>query len=107
MNSLIDKNLPTWKITDPTKLNCFLSCPRMYFFEYILGWRPETPNNHLVFGTAWHAAQEYLLLHDYSVQSVMDAYNVMVREYRKVLGPETDEMFEPKTMENALVVLNA
>ena len=106
-NALIQRNLPTWKINDATKLKCFLECNRKYFYEYILGWRPETPNNHLVFGTAWHKAQEHILLNGYDVKNVMLAYEAMVTEYRKELGPETDEMFAPKTMENALIVLNA
>jgi len=85
----------------------FLSCPRKYFFTYVLGWRPEATNNHLVFGGSYHIAQEYLLTHDYSVDSVMNAHKALVADYRTQLGPETDEMFKPKTPDNALFVLNA
>lgn len=107
MNQLIERNLPTWKINDATKLTEFQECPRKYFYKYVLGWKPEIPNNHLVFGTAWHKAQEYLLTHDYSVQSVIKGHEEFLKEYRKELGPETDNMFTPKTPDNALVVLNA
>ena len=107
MNHLVEKNLPTWKINDPTKCNEFLECPRKYFYKYVLGWRPSTPSNHLVFGSSWHIAMEYLLTHDYSVGSVMAAHDAFLKDYRKTFGPETDEMFWPKTPDNALVTLNA
>jgi hypothetical protein len=94
MNSLIDRNLPTWKINDPTKITEHYSCNRKYFYSYVLGWRPEGANNHLIFGSSYHIAQEYLLSHDYSVQSVMKAHEAFVADYRSHLGPETDEMFE-------------
>ena len=107
MNHLMERNLPSWKVNDATKVNTFLECPRKYFYSYVLGWRPSTPSNHLVFGTSWHIAMEYLLTHDYSVQSVMAAYDEFLKDYRKTFGPETDEMFHPKTPDNALFVLNA
>jgi hypothetical protein len=107
MNSLIERNLPSWKINDPTKITEFYICPRDYFYQYVLGWRPEAPNNHLIFGTSWHKALEYLLTHDYSVESVVKAHEVFVSDYRKYLGPDTDAMYAPKTPDNALLVLNA
>jgi hypothetical protein len=107
MNYLIDRDLPTWKINDPTKVSEFMTCNRKYLYQYILGWRPEAPSNHLVFGTSWHIAMEYLLTHDYSTRSVVRAHDAMVSDYRKTFGPETDEMFWPKTPNNALLVLNA
>jgi len=50
---------------------------------------------------------EYLLTHDYSPHSVIAAHNALIADYRKTFGPETDEMFWPKTPENALFVLAA
>jgi hypothetical protein len=107
MNSLIERNLPTWKINDPTKVTEHYACNRKYFYAYVLGWRPEGVNNHLVFGSSYHVSQEYLLSHDYSVQSVVKAHEAFVTDYRSHLGPETDEMYKPKTPDNALIVLNA
>ena len=51
---------PTLQTVDSTKINTFLDCPRQYFFTYVLGWRSDRPNNHLVFGQAWHEAMEHL-----------------------------------------------
>jgi len=51
---------PTWDILDPSKLNTYLECERMFFFEYVLGWRQTTTTNHLHFGSAHHEAMELL-----------------------------------------------
>lgn len=93
------------EIQDSTKAQCAMGCLRQYFFEYVLGWRPETPNNHLVFGASWHKAMEVLALEGYSAESVMKAYQEFLKEYRKTFPPETDELFWPKTPDNALIVL--
>jgi len=95
--------VPTWEITDGSKLTEFITCPRQYFFEYILGWRPETPSNHLVFGTSWHVAMEALLLG----KGPEEAYELFLTDYRKTFGPETDELYTPKTPANAELVLYA
>lgn len=55
LSSWLEK-VPTWDIQDPSKLKEFLVCPRKYFYEYVLGWRSELPNVHLVFGESWHRA---------------------------------------------------
>ena len=47
----------TFKVNDSTKISCFLGCPRKYFYEYILDWRPDCPHHYLDFGEAWHRAQ--------------------------------------------------
>jgi hypothetical protein len=96
---------PTWAIVDPSKLNDFLECPRKYFFMHMLGWKPETPNNHIVFGQAWHKAMEHLLLNGYGPASINDAQEKLRNHYRKELPPETDELFEPKTPDRAVLAL--
>lgn len=97
----------TWDITDSSKLITFLNCPRKYFYEYILGWRPETPSNHLVFGRSWHIAMEYLLNHDYSGPNVARAFEAFLEDYRRTFSPETDQLFEPKSPEKAELILYA
>lgn len=101
-------NIPsheTWQIQDSTKINEFMSCPRAYFYKYVLGWREEVPSNHLVFGSSWHLAMEYVLLHGYETQSIMDAYDLLLADYRTTFGPDTDDIFHPKTPDNALIML--
>ena len=96
---------PTWEVVDPSKLNDYIECPRKYFFEYMLGWRPEAPNNHLVFGQAWHLAMEHLLLHGYSAESIRDAQELLRNHYRKEFPEDTDELFTPKTPDRAVLAL--
>ena len=105
MNSLIQRKIDSWNIQDATKLTAFCACPRKYFWEYVLGWKPEAPSNHLVYGQAWHSAMEYLLLNDYSIASVQKAHQIFLEVYRKTFLPDTDEIFFPKTPENALFAL--
>jgi len=95
----------TWDIVDATKLKKFMECPRSYFYEYILGWRPEQPSIHLEFGKAWHYAMEHLLLHGYSAESVKEAWDLLNNHYRIFFTPEMDSMFAPKTPGNALSAL--
>ena len=52
---------PEWEIMDATKLKCFMSCERMFFFEYVLGWRQEG-SIHLSYGTHVHQALHEIAL---------------------------------------------
>ena len=97
---------PSHHQLDGSKLNRFMECPRAFFYEYLLGWRNEKPNNHLVFGTAWHDAMEYLLLHGVSQHSVLEAFKKFEHSYRSTFqNPELDEMFFPKTPDRAFSAL--
>jgi hypothetical protein len=95
----------SWNIIDSTKLNNFLECPRSYFYEYILGWRPEEPNIHLEFGKAWHIAMEHLILNGYSENSIKDAYLKFNEHYRKFPELLLDDVYTPKNPANALKAL--
>lgn len=95
----------THDIQDGTKINCFMECPRKYFYEYVLGWRPETPNNHIVFGRAWHLSLEHILTHGYGINELIKAHEQFISHYRLTYGPDTDELFFPKTPDNAFAML--
>lgn len=93
-------------VVDSTKLNEFMTCPRSFFYNYVLGWQQE--NNHLVFGKAWHEAMEHILLSGpagYERESIHVAYAKFLDEYRKVYKEEDDELFSPKTPERAAMAL--
>jgi hypothetical protein len=98
---------PSHNIIDSTKLKAFQECPRMYFYEYVLGWRSEYPNLHLEFGKAWHYAMEHLLLHGYEAKSVSEAWNLLNEHYRRFFSIEMDEGNAPKNPSNALTALMA
>lgn len=69
-----------------------MDCPRSYFFEFILGWRPFLPNVHLAFGIGLHASLEYLMLHGYSQDNAMTAHElfdkVFQEEYVSICGDD-------------------
>jgi hypothetical protein len=97
---------PAVAVIDSTKLKQYCGCPRKFFYEYVLGWRTVAPSNHLVFGKAVHLAMEHLLLNGCGTNEVLRAYELFLRDYRLTLGPETDEIFEPKTPENFFIALS-
>jgi hypothetical protein len=60
-----------------------MECPSSYFYEYILGWRPENPNLHLEFGKAWHFAMEHLILEAIIAKQSNEAYQLFLEHYRQ------------------------
>jgi len=95
----------TWKIHDANKIQAYMDCPRAYFFEFVLGWKPEKSNIHLEFGTAIHIAQEHLLLHGYGDVSVLGAYTKLHTYYRQFFPDILDDANHPKTPAMALKAL--
>lgn len=91
---------PEWFIYDSSKLDQYIACPRQYFYRHVLGWEPDTPAHDLHFGSSWHKGREHQLIHGYD--DVAGAYQAFLTEYRKVFGPETDNLYNPKTPTAAL-----
>lgn len=101
----------TWNIQDATKIQCFMDCPRHYFYEYVLSWRPDAPNIHLEFGSAWHLAMEHLIItfenNGYSDVALLGAYEKLNEYYRQFFSEMQDEIYHPKTPAMALKALLA
>lgn len=93
---------PTWNIIDSTKYNCFISCPRKFFYEYVLGWRRAS--NHLTFGKAWHEGMEVLTNARNKTDNAVigEAYKRFLKSYREVYTESEDEDYWPKTPLRAL-----
>ena len=108
MSKLTDLIEPsnTWEIIDSSKLATYMDCPRQYFYHYVLGWQKQAVNNHLVFGTAWHAAVEYLLNEGYSSKALDGAKYTFLHYYREELPEDTDHMFPPKSPADAIEALD-
>lgn len=81
---------PSCLIIDSSKLKVYERCMRAFFFEYILGWRIEGPNNNLIFGEAWHRAMEYILTHGFTVKSVIKAAKIGEKYIREYFSPLDD-----------------
>jgi hypothetical protein len=96
---------PAWDVLDTSKLLDYIGCPRRYFYRHMLGWISDKPNNHLVFGEAWHRALEVLLQRGYEAEAVTDAFEVFMQCYRPEFPEDTDEQFHPKTPAVALQAL--
>lgn len=90
----------SWDIRDSSKLDTFEACRRRYFYEYLLGWRPDYPNHDLHFGQAWHLGREHQLLHGYD--DVQGAYQKFIEYYRKEFHQDDDHLYIPKTPTAAL-----
>ncbi len=73
----------TWSMMDSSKLNAYMTCPRKFFYEYVLGWREDTPNIHLDFGRAWHSAMEHLALHGNKPDEVPRAFELFMQEFKR------------------------
>src|SRR6056297_1666436 len=75
---------PTWNTVDSSKLKTFATCPRMYFFEYVLGWRTDFPPIHTSFGSAIHEALEVLSLAppDEGIENVIEDLKLLVESGR-------------------------
>ena len=105
MIDILGRN-PTIEIIDSTKLQTAQECMRKYFYEYVLGWRSEMPNNHLYFGTCIHKAMEFLKANDYSIENTVKAFDIFNDAYRELFTPETDGLFAPKVPDRVLPMLS-
>jgi len=101
MTNLEELYHPTWEVYDSSKIQTFMACPRKYFFEYILGWSSEAPNHDLIFGQAVHEGMAYIMTHEMTEETVEKAYQEFLHHYRKHYSEETDDIFAPKTPQNA------
>lgn len=97
---------PEHDILDSTKIKAFQSCPRQFFFKYILGWQSDTPNIHLAFGSAWHIALEYLHTHGMSDSHVEKAFLAFQKIFNEEFPQQMlSDQHRAKNEENALRAL--
>jgi hypothetical protein len=80
-----------------------MSCPRSFFYNYVLGWEKISTRNDLWFGVSWHLIMEHFLEHGTKQESIAPAYKRFLNKYRQKFPPETDDAMEVKTPANALL----
>lgn len=102
---------PTWNIIDSTKMKEFMTCPRRFFFKYVLGWKQQTDEYDLIFGDAVHVGMEQFMKHridatssGYTTEVVEAAYAAFLQRFneRNTLSPDMVEEKNPKTPERVL-----
>lgn len=83
-------------------------CPRYYFYRRILGWAENDESNHLIFGGAIHRALEVLYknLGDWNAVVIGEAYIAFLDYYRQYFAEDTDQLFETKNPNTALMALS-
>lgn len=92
------KEQPALYIVDSSKMQQYMDCPRQFFYRYVMNWDNDTKSHHLIYGEAIHRALEYLLQHDYSLESIDNAYLIASSYYREELPDEMgDTERYPKT----------
>lgn len=112
-NNLVDLSLnypvpasPHWNIIDATKVKTFMRCPRLYFYQYVLGWKSARPNLNLIYGEAVHAALEHLFEHGHTEDQLLPAYNKFLEIYRADFDSSLDSDNAPKDPTNFMQVLS-
>lgn len=102
---------PTHKIIDASKIKLYQTCPRKFLYRHLFGWDLDVDNLNLVFGEAWHRAQEKLLIDlrtngMYTKEGVIAAYEDHFKPYYdEHYGPEMDLANSPKNSGNAMQAL--
>lgn len=94
---------PAVKVIDSTKLQDYMTCPRLFMFRHVFGWKKKEQSVDLVFGIAWHEAMAYLTQVGYSVEAYKEAYRIFLEVYRKEF-PDASmdvELRAPKVPMNA------
>lgn len=100
-------------VIDSTKLKTYIGCPRRFFFNYILGWKMDSPDHNLKFGSAVHIALEYLYEQKrknpeqagYAEKDIITAWALFMKDYREAFPEDTDSRYSPKDPENFMVML--
>jgi len=99
----------TWDIKDSSKIQTYMTCPRQYFYQYMLGWRRIGGGLHLNFGGAIHIGFEHFNLlrkeegqgYVLTDMDIAEAYHLFLEEFRVNHPPDEDLLNAPKNPENA------
>jgi len=88
-------------VLDSTKIQSYQTCPRRFWFEYVLGWRPDPPSIHLFFGECWHLSMEHFLKNKISKQTAAEACLVFEEKWRTRISIFDEELCGNKNLANA------
>jgi CRISPR/Cas system-associated exonuclease Cas4 (RecB family) len=102
MNKLFDVS-----ILDSSKIATFQKCPRLFLFQYLLGWQSRYTNHHLAFGSAFHEAQEVLwsAVPNVTVDVVKNAVARFEESFDELTNFDDSAFWKAKTRENGAVAI--
>jgi len=86
----------TWHQLDSSKLQTYRSCPREYFYRYVLGWAAPIDSIHLTVGTSWHLAMEHIARQPDKPGVADEAFAIFLTDLRKTIPPALDPSLGPK-----------
>ena len=96
-NQIRDNLHPSVGVIDSTKIKGYLTCPRKFFFEHILGWKPIDSAHDLIYGQALHYALEYIYGQwkikgkpGYDGKDIINGFDIFLNHYRQSFSPDTD-----------------
>lgn len=114
MLNIPDKdNLPvqwsdTFRTLDSSKLECYQTCERLFFFTHVLGLRAAYTNHNLAFGDAWHQGMEVLYQIGYTKEGLKAAFAAFEKAYDTYYENSIsfDHERAPKNKANAFLAFN-
>lgn len=92
-----------WNILDSSKVQDYQTCPRKFFFQHVVGWKPEGSNHDLIFGEAFHLLMAELYRTRF--QGIEAAYALFLNKYREHFDADTDQEHSPKNPERVVAAL--
>ena len=102
---MIDIDPTSYQQLSPTRLKLFRACPRQYFFSNFFRWETTSTSIHLVHGSAWHIALEFLLLNGVIVENVGEAHRLYTEYFRQFFPEQMDLTLAPKSPPTALAAI--
>ena len=85
------------KEVDYSTLSNFIECKRKFLFQYLLHFRSNKPNIHLIFGSAWHYGLEkaYQAIKENPKISVIDLTEISIKAFNLLWKVEEGQKHFP------------
>lgn len=86
-----------------SSISAYRSCPRRFYYSYVLGWKLEAKDDPLIFGSAWHTAMDVIWQADFNDLSnkydvIEPAYAAFLNSWEAEGGVPLDELSDMETL---------
>lgn len=89
-------------VHDSSKTQSFMQCPRGYFFSHVLGYKQDSPNIHLIFGSAWHDGLETLQIEGFNAKGLEKAMIKFIETFDSEMAKYRDPLAEQLLGESSM-----